>query len=297
VCNNYIKECSGLWIVAPIARAVSEKVAKDLMGPNFRLQAVLDGQTSNITFICSKTDDVSTEEVIREGFDRHGKLRASIDQEKELLQELQELEKLRAATRWQQPCSDDSDSDFEIINPRTTRSQGRRKGERATRRATNRATKRKPDAVVPEAQLAYIRPASRTTKTAKPPTEPPRKQRKLDDASPVIVIDDDDETQTSRQHTLRKQSRQTNSGVSPHMQQRGSDDQDYERQIEQIKHKLDRLRAKRSRHCIKLRNDASRREIRHDFAEGLREYVLFPCRMGMVLTVTAFQTGQRHDSG
>lgn len=64
VAQNYMKQCSGLWIVAPITRAVDDKVARDLLGGHFKRQMKFDGMISNVTFICSKTDDISVTEAI-----------------------------------------------------------------------------------------------------------------------------------------------------------------------------------------------------------------------------------------
>jgi len=52
---------TGLWIVAPINRAVDDKAAKSLLGESFKRQLKYDGKFSRITFICSKTDDISSE--------------------------------------------------------------------------------------------------------------------------------------------------------------------------------------------------------------------------------------------
>lgn len=57
-----MKDCHGTWIVAPIARAVDDKVAYDLMGASFRQQLKLDGKFSTITMICSKTDIINEAE-------------------------------------------------------------------------------------------------------------------------------------------------------------------------------------------------------------------------------------------
>lgn len=64
VAERYMKQCSGLWIVAPINRAVDDKAAKNLLGDTFRRQLKYDGNysASAVTFICSKTDDISIEE-------------------------------------------------------------------------------------------------------------------------------------------------------------------------------------------------------------------------------------------
>lgn len=54
-----MKACSGIWIVAPINRAVDNKTAKDLMSNSIRRQLKLDGAYSALTIICSKTDDIT----------------------------------------------------------------------------------------------------------------------------------------------------------------------------------------------------------------------------------------------
>ncbi|RAL00728.1 uncharacterized protein BO80DRAFT_465201 [Aspergillus ibericus CBS 121593] len=65
VANDYMKRCSSHWIVAPINRAVDDKVARDLLSRNFRRQMQMDSAFNDITFICTKTDDIATAEVIQ----------------------------------------------------------------------------------------------------------------------------------------------------------------------------------------------------------------------------------------
>jgi hypothetical protein len=62
VAAGYMKQCTGLFIVAPINRAVDDKAAKSLLGESFKRQLKFDGTYSRITFICSKTDDISITE-------------------------------------------------------------------------------------------------------------------------------------------------------------------------------------------------------------------------------------------
>ncbi|KAE8844038.1 hypothetical protein HRS9122_05141 [Pyrenophora teres f. teres] len=64
VAQGYIKQCTGLWIVAPINRAVDDKAAKTFIDDSFKRQLKYDGGFSNITFICSKTDDISVTEAV-----------------------------------------------------------------------------------------------------------------------------------------------------------------------------------------------------------------------------------------
>ncbi|KAE8368221.1 hypothetical protein BDV27DRAFT_168356 [Aspergillus caelatus] len=63
VAEDYMKRCSAHWVVSPINRAVDDKVAHDLLGQNFKMQMHMDCAFNNITFVCTKTDDISVSEV------------------------------------------------------------------------------------------------------------------------------------------------------------------------------------------------------------------------------------------
>ncbi|CAE6511703.1 unnamed protein product [Rhizoctonia solani] len=65
IAKEYMKRCDCIWIAAPITRAVDDKTAKDLLGEAFRTQ-LMNGNydASFITFIATKTDDLSCTEVI-----------------------------------------------------------------------------------------------------------------------------------------------------------------------------------------------------------------------------------------
>ena len=62
---TYIEQCRGLWVVAPITRAVDDKVAQKLLGDSFKRQLQFDGAYSSITVICSKADDISVTEALK----------------------------------------------------------------------------------------------------------------------------------------------------------------------------------------------------------------------------------------
>jgi len=47
VAEGYMKQCTGLWIVAPINRAVDDKAAKSLLGESFKRQLKMDGGFSS----------------------------------------------------------------------------------------------------------------------------------------------------------------------------------------------------------------------------------------------------------
>jgi predicted nucleic acid-binding Zn-ribbon protein len=92
VASSYIKECSGLWVVAPITRAADDKVAQHLVGDSFKRQLQFDGIYSRITFICSKTDNISVTEALKAVAENHPahKLHAEtgvLEEERDKLQE------------------------------------------------------------------------------------------------------------------------------------------------------------------------------------------------------------------
>ena len=67
VAEEYMQKCAAHWIVSPINRAIDERVARDLLSPNLRLQLHMDMHggllSDDLTFVCTKTDDVSVSEV------------------------------------------------------------------------------------------------------------------------------------------------------------------------------------------------------------------------------------------
>ncbi|KAI8949489.1 hypothetical protein F4801DRAFT_403829 [Xylaria longipes] len=62
VAGKYIEKCNALWVVSMIARAVDDQAAQELLGTGFKQQLKLDGNYSNVTFVCSKTDDINVHE-------------------------------------------------------------------------------------------------------------------------------------------------------------------------------------------------------------------------------------------
>ncbi|KAI1792937.1 hypothetical protein LXA43DRAFT_1129135 [Ganoderma leucocontextum] len=68
VAEDYSRRASRFFVVSPITRAVSSKVARGLCGEAFRTQLKLDGKYSPhaITFIATKCDELSAQEVEKE---------------------------------------------------------------------------------------------------------------------------------------------------------------------------------------------------------------------------------------
>ena len=64
VADAYLQNCSKIWIVAPIKRVVNDKMAKDLLGDSFKKQLLLDGNYSNVSFVCTHTDDIKISQIM-----------------------------------------------------------------------------------------------------------------------------------------------------------------------------------------------------------------------------------------
>ncbi|XP_060079931.1 serine-rich adhesin for platelets-like [Ylistrum balloti] len=65
IAREYLKNCTVVWVVAAIHRAINNKTAKDMLGENFRRQLLMDGQYGSVAFICTKSDDLMPSELIR----------------------------------------------------------------------------------------------------------------------------------------------------------------------------------------------------------------------------------------
>ena len=83
-----MKECTNLWIVAPISRAVDDKASQQLLGDSFKRQLQMDGSYNNVTFICSKTDDISVTEAI-DNLSLSGQMEQALTRKDEIQKELQ----------------------------------------------------------------------------------------------------------------------------------------------------------------------------------------------------------------
>lgn len=84
VAQGYMKQCTGLWIVAPITRAVDDKAAKTLLGDSSKMQLKYDGGFSCVTFICSKTDNISITKAI-DTLELEGQVESLYEQQHELI--------------------------------------------------------------------------------------------------------------------------------------------------------------------------------------------------------------------
>jgi GTP-binding protein EngB required for normal cell division len=92
VASNYMQHCAGVMIVSQIHRACDDKASKDLLDQSFRRQLRLDGMQSNVTFVCTKADDINSEEVLLELGDTDEEINAVVKQKHDIRKKITEQE-------------------------------------------------------------------------------------------------------------------------------------------------------------------------------------------------------------
>lgn len=269
VAQGYIQQCTGLWIVAPITRAVDDKAAKTLLGDSFKRQLKLDGGFSNVTFICSKTDDISITEAI-DTLELEDQVQALDEQQAKLEQDIKahksKMEDLKESQQVYQQAARDAGDAIEIWEELKDRYDDGKK---------------------------VYAPAFKTTKRKKNgPTEKSRKKRHVDDEdsdADFIVIDDDDNSDHSRTDDedevqapreplteeeinaklkelkeAKKNARRAGLEIKPHIEE-------LRLHIREAQTKIKAIKAEISRICISGRNEYSREAIQNDYAAGIKE--------------------------
>ncbi|KAJ4989063.1 tat pathway signal sequence [Stagonosporopsis vannaccii] len=274
VAQGYIQQCTGLWIVAPITRAVDDKAAKTLLGDSFKRQLKLDGGFSNITFICSKTDDISITEAI-DTLELEDQVQALDEQQTELEQEIKatqnKVEDLKESQQVYQQAAREAGDAIELWEELKDQYD--------------------------DGKQVYA-PAPRIAKRKKnESTEKSRKRHQKDDEGcgiDVIVIDDDDdggdgcsdafstdnedEVQAPLQpltgedinaklrglKETRKNARREGLEIKPRIEE-------LRPHIQEAQTKIKAIRAEISRICISGRNEYSKQAIQNDYAAGIKE--------------------------
>ncbi|EMR66697.1 putative tat pathway signal sequence protein [Eutypa lata UCREL1] len=59
IAGKYISKCNSIWIVTHVQRASDDKCAQDVLNQSITQQLQFDGNLPNITYVCSKTDDIN----------------------------------------------------------------------------------------------------------------------------------------------------------------------------------------------------------------------------------------------
>jgi hypothetical protein len=234
VAEGYIKECTGLFIVAPITRAVDDKAAKNLLGTTFKRQLKYDGSYSAVTFICSKTDDISRTEAADSL--QLGDLLAKQDAER-----------------------------HSIDRKMRTLQDQRRKAQAERQKQDDKVEKHDDELAYLEAELdeveygeisetSSVSPSRKRKRVADEPDEP--------DGQPLTAQSVRKDIETYRR--LKRDARQRAQALRDEIQSIQKQLNDLENRRAQIDQDAEAL-------CIQSRNDWSRDHIREDFAEGIKE--------------------------
>ena len=112
VAEAYLQHCHKIWIVCPIKRAVDDKIAKDLLGEEFQRRLYMDGQYTNLAFVCTHSDDCEVSEVLQDHEDVARKEKGCWEWMNEKINQISALEKQKDAL---QQAADDLREDLEDI--------------------------------------------------------------------------------------------------------------------------------------------------------------------------------------
>ncbi|KAL8835488.1 MAG: hypothetical protein Q9170_003290 [Blastenia crenularia] len=274
VAEGYMKQCTGLWIVAPINRAVDDKAAKSLLGESFKRQLKMDGGFSAVTFICSKTDDISIMEAQDSlGLDeKMGPSWEELDRLSAKQKALKkQLEKFNETKNVYEDVANDADEQIEVWE---TLQESVNDGKTAFAPKAKSASKK--------------RKAGDKDRPSKK-----KKQKKSSDAGDSDFIDDEveagDDSHDSDEDQGNDSSEDgeplTEDQITTKLQELKTTKKDARKQKAEIKEKVEEVRkqlkemqaaeskinSEMSALCISGRNQYSKGAIQQDFAAGIKE--------------------------
>ncbi|KAF2031640.1 hypothetical protein EK21DRAFT_62781 [Setomelanomma holmii] len=273
VAQGYMKQCTGLWIVAPINRAVDDKAAKNLLGDSFKRQLKYDGGFSSVTFICSKTDDISITEAI-DTLELEDEVQELEDERKRFQRQIKDVQEKIGALKEEQDVYRISQK--EVADEIEMWDQLKERFD--------------------EGETVYA-PVPQSVKRKKSSSDNARKRRHKsddddDDDDDFIVSDEDDastdddsdsdadaeEVQAPKAPLTGdeikdkvKQLREAKKMARREVAERAESIKQLRPQIQECKKEIDRMKADISHICIAGRNDYSKRAIQQDFAAGIKE--------------------------
>lgn len=272
VAEGYMKQCTGLWIVAPINRAVDDKAAKSLLGESFKRQLKMDGGFNSVTFICSKTDDISL-----------GEAQDSLGLNDEMEPDWEEMEKLgKKAKSMKQQMAEMKD---------TKAVYGETMNDIDEQIEVWDGLKEKLD----DGKTVYLPKAKVADKKRKAsgkgrPRKKPRMTKSSDADSDDIEdsdfsVNSDDEDRKGSEDEAQGQEPLTEEQIAAKLQELRATKKEarsqrleitesitqLRKEIEESKEAEDKINSKMSAMCISGRNAYSKGAIQQDFAAGIKE--------------------------
>jgi hypothetical protein len=235
VAEGYMKECTGLWIVAPITRAVDDKAAKTLLGNTFKRQLKYDGSYSAVTFICSKTDDISRTEAADTL--QLGDVLAEQDAERDIIDQ----QICAVKDKWRQ-----AQADREKQNDKIERHED--------------------EQVYWEEELSKIEDDD----TSDASVSPTKKRKRAFEHEDSEESDDRTITPQDIRNEIEKYKRLKKS-AREHARKLRDDIQALQLELYSLENRKTKIDKDAEALCIQGRNEWSRARIRADFAEGIKE--------------------------
>ncbi|KAK7739253.1 hypothetical protein SLS62_011259 [Diatrype stigma] len=261
VAANYQKSCTGLWIVAPITRAVDDKTAKTLLGDSFKRQLKYDGTYSAVSFICSKTDDISITEAA-ESLGLEEEISESWNQAEDLKDRKDALQKKVRELKEAKTAYGDNLDDCEATYDIWEELQSQLAEGKTVYAPSEKTKKRKRDG-----ELAGS-----------------RKNRKSDVDDDSFDSDSDSSDKENSQASETRQPLDEDAidkmlaSIKQERKRIREARKALDRELGELRTEIQRVQAEREELlaeskaiCIKGRNEYSRRAIRHDFAMGIKE--------------------------
>ncbi|KAI6827790.1 hypothetical protein KC340_g9470 [Hortaea werneckii] len=275
VAENYMKQCTGLWILAPINRAVDDKAAKTLLGDTFKRQLKYDGTYNAVTFICSKTDDISRTEATdslgigKEMEELDEKLEQVSRQKRTLHKRLQEFETQK---KDHADVSDRVDEQLEAFRDLLERAkegetvyppkQEAKKRKRDGKRSSTSRKKRRSHSISSDSDANDQSSDPDFDDDSAADSNDEADDADKTDCEPLTVYQI--EAKLDEMRKLKKECRQNRQQIEQKVR-------DIRKQMAPLKAEEAAIDAKQSALCIAGRNAYSRDAIRYDFAAGIRE--------------------------
>ena len=274
VAEGYMKQCTGLWIVAPINRAVDDKAAKSLLGESFKRQLKMDGGFSSVSFICSKTDDISLmeaqdslglDEQMIPSWEEIDRLSAK---RKQLNKKLEEMKETKAVY---EEVANDADEEIEVWETlKESVSEGK-------------VTYAPPSKSADKKRKASSKQASSRKKAKKDSSDSEDSEFKETDDE-IEISDDDEEGDGGSSHSQNSEPL-TEGEVTAKLQELKNVKKDTRAQKKEITEQMSEIRkeliatkdaeskieSELSAMCISGRNKYSKGAIQQDFAAGIKE--------------------------
>jgi hypothetical protein len=267
VAQGYMKQCTGLWIVAPINRAVDDKAAKTLLGESFKRQLKYDGGFSGVTFICSKTDDISITEAV-DTLELDEEVEGLFGQQRQLEQKIQtvqnKIDELKETQDVYRVAQTEASKDIETWEELQERLDDgktafapivRNKRKRMQQKNARKRRQRDPDDsdedfIVSDEESAQSEDESVSDDDVLPPQIP--------------LTDDDVKAKLKELREAKKGARREGVALTGQIKE-------LRVQIRDSKAEIATIKAEISHICIAGRNDYSKRAIQQDFAAGIKE--------------------------